>query len=861
MEIKNDKEKSVLDIILKNFKLSLPKTLIFLLLLSSYTVFISFIFNFDKSNFKNKIPLSIKTRIKDNTLYHLYKSNFKVNIPFNILKATFTKTNKIYIDMKLKDFQVLNRKRNEAINNGVLTKSNKDFLPVILSTNNEKLNAMIRLKGDWTDHLIGNKWSFRVKIKDGKTFNGLNKFSLQSPKTRRFVWEWLYHEILRIEGLPALRYAFAPIVFNGNDLGIYAIEEHFDKILIESNKYKEGPIIKLSEALLWLGRERSYKDRVENIDPHKQITRSDVEVFKEKYTLKKKILTTNLIKASHKINRFFDGSLQTSEVFDSKKLANFLAISDLINAHHNLFWHNQRFYFDPFSELLIPIGFDGDAGRPLERLAIDKLIYTINYFDDVEFIKHYVSELERISSDEYMNNLFKKIYPAINNQLSILHKSYPALTFDKKVILDNQKKINNAINPISPLNIYLKNNNLNNFEIQVANNQTFPIKILGIYQRDLIIGKPNKNIILKGKLKEKFPKYETVKFSKEKINEYSSDLPLYIKYKLHGSSNIKRSIVNPIPKLDPYISLEKVPNISQFNFLVQDKDKKTIFVKQGNWTIDKPLIIPSGYKFIIKANTIIEIIDSGFIYSNSPVEFIGDKDKPIIFEGNKLGNGIAIINAEKKSLIKNVLFKNLSNPSYKFWEVPGSVTFYQSPVNIENSIFEANNSEDNLNIVRSRFNIKNSILLSSKVDAIDIDFSDGIIENVSIIKAGNDGLDISGSDINMKDTLIKDIGDKGISGGEMSFLKANNIRIYDSNIAVASKDKSILEFKDISIDKAEIGFAIFQKKEEYGSATIKINNLKNNLIDTFYLLEDKSELVINEKSYDPNSIDLRSKLY
>ena len=113
----------------------------------------------------------------------------------------------------------------------------------------------------------------------------------------------------------------------------------------------------------------------------------------------------------------------------------------------------------------------------------------------------------------------------------------------------------------------------------------------------------------------------------------------------------------------------------------------------------------------------------------------------------------------------------------------------------------------------------------------------------------------------MKDTLIKNIGDKGISGGEMSFLKANNIRIYDSNIAVASKDKSILKFKDISIHKAEIGFAIFQKKEEYGSATIKINNLKNNLINTFYLLEDKSELVINEKSYDPNSIDLRSQLY
>ena len=27
--------------------------------------------------------------------------------------------------------------------------------------------------------------------------------------------------------------------------------KHFDKILIENNQYKEGPIVKLSEALFW----------------------------------------------------------------------------------------------------------------------------------------------------------------------------------------------------------------------------------------------------------------------------------------------------------------------------------------------------------------------------------------------------------------------------------------------------------------------------------------------------------------------------------------------------------------------------------------------------------------------------------
>jgi len=34
---------------------------------------------------------------------------------------------------------------------------------------------------------------------------------------------------------------------NGQDMGVYAFEEHFDKLLIESNNRREGPIVKFSE--------------------------------------------------------------------------------------------------------------------------------------------------------------------------------------------------------------------------------------------------------------------------------------------------------------------------------------------------------------------------------------------------------------------------------------------------------------------------------------------------------------------------------------------------------------------------------------------------------------------------------------
>ena len=46
------------------------------------------------------------------------------------------------------------------------------------------------------------------------------------------------------------------------------------------------------------------------------------------------------------------------EVFDLKKWATFLTINGLMASKHGLRWHNLRFYYNPTTELIEPIGFD-----------------------------------------------------------------------------------------------------------------------------------------------------------------------------------------------------------------------------------------------------------------------------------------------------------------------------------------------------------------------------------------------------------------------------------------------------------------------------------------------------------------------
>ena len=70
----------------------------------------------------------------------------------------------------------------------------------------------------------------------------MKQFSLHHPRTRNWLFEWLGHRILRREGTLALRYRFVDVTLNGKHLGIYALEEHFEKRLIEHNRRREGPM-------------------------------------------------------------------------------------------------------------------------------------------------------------------------------------------------------------------------------------------------------------------------------------------------------------------------------------------------------------------------------------------------------------------------------------------------------------------------------------------------------------------------------------------------------------------------------------------------------------------------------------------
>ena len=75
---------------------------------------------------------------------------------------------------------------------------------------------------------------------------------------------------------------------------------------------------------------------------------------------------------------------------------------------------------------------------------------------------------------------------------------------NKKIIINNQKLIKNAINPIKPLNLFLEEFNDQNIKVNIANVQSLPIEIVGLFQNKINIGKLSKYEMILGKNQTNF---------------------------------------------------------------------------------------------------------------------------------------------------------------------------------------------------------------------------------------------------------------------------------------------------------------------------------------------------------------------
>ncbi len=314
----------------------------------------------------------------------------------------------------------------------------------------------VRFKGDWTDHLKNDKWSFRVKVKDDKEVLGLKTFSLQNPVTRYFLSEWLLHKVADEEDVVNTRYDFIQLNLNSRSKGIYAMEQHFTPQLLERFNRPVAPILKFDETGFWeMIRTENKEGYVQN---YYQFDVAMIVPIEKKKIYADSDLNQQYLDASWALNHWHHLNPSIHGYVDKEKFATFLALTDLFESYHSLYWINLRFFRNPNTRKLEPILYDGftEEGSVAPPNSTEILgyidsdhdtIYHKNqmviyqFFQDEEFQRLYFSKMEQFSSKEFMEGLKNKYSKQWEEYEKMLQREFPTYHFDFEKIEDRAAQI------------------------------------------------------------------------------------------------------------------------------------------------------------------------------------------------------------------------------------------------------------------------------------------------------------------------------------------------------------------------------------------------------------------------------------
>ncbi|MBN2236625.1 MAG: CotH kinase family protein [Bacteroidales bacterium] len=808
---------------------------------------------------------------------------------------------KLHLYFQETDWQILENTRKRAFLEGILVQNESDWATGILSDELDVLPVKARLKGDWLDHLEGVKWSYRIKMRKDKRFNGLQVFSLQSPETRSFLSEYLAHTLFLENQVLSTKYEFTPLYVNGQSRGIYALEEHFTKQLVEANQRREGIIVRFNEEAFW-GIQKYLK--LENkwyVLPYFQA--SLVESFQSSKALAEPLMKTQFSIAQSLMYQYKNHIKPIDQVFDIDKFAKYWALVDLTKARHGMAWHNQRFYYNPILCLLEPIAFDAYMGAMVmykEDRSIfgnmwfpdnavvalnDELLYKI--FQDEQFQEKYLQYLKLYSDPSFVSDFLAEHREEIQKNENLIREEYPEYKYDRTFLVSNANQIRTELP--------LYKNRLASGVIQSYLQKAQVLTIDTLYRKDLaplfvnaFVYKDDggirmfeaenyygRSIQLVG-LSDKQNRIRIeIPSEKSNLNPYQLgtnviSFPIgndstitHLAFRVDGKTELLYTSLHPWQKKMINTPRQELlnSNVYQSGELFAEKGD-TLILEKGNYQLKKLLLIPANKFIVFEKGVELDMVNGGGILFFSPIYMNGREQEPIrIFSSDSTSLGFGILQASKESTLTHVSFEGLKNFAYKGWELTGCVNFYESDVQMSFVHFKNNHSEDALNIVRSEFRIDHASFENISSDAFDGDFVHGQVNNSTFENITNDALDFSGSQVTVNDCKINHAGDKGISAGENSQLVVNRIRIENGNIGMASKDWSRIEATGVELEGLNYGLLVFQKKPEYSSAEMYIDKVNFKQIKYNYLIEINSKFRLNERVIIGNQKKLAEKFY
>jgi hypothetical protein len=706
---------------------------------------------------------------------------------------------------------------------GVIMPEGNDYVSAEITHGGVSFKARIRIKGKMTDHVKGDKWSFRVIAKKDGGFLGMKRFSLQHPGTRNYLHEWLHHRLMAGEGIVALRYGFVRLEFNGEDRGIYAYEEHFGPELLENNDRVKGPLFRFDPALFWQHRLNAMHGRRFD-EPYAAEHAAALDAYGTGDLQRDPKALRLFEEAMALMNGYRSGGLTVAQVFDADRVARRLALLDLLGGHRSLDWSDAKFYYDPVLRRVEPVAYESFGGERIRgisgagRWRGSSWPHTEVYdawFNDEAVFRAYVHHLERVARPSYLDSALSVLAGPLDTAAATVYGEFPYKELDRAMLTHNQQVIRQVLDDPKGFHAYRQRLAGDTVELALVPIGSLPIEVHGLVARDGSVVPPAEPMVLP--LRRWGRTGVPVRYTFVVPDSALADTDaMQVEHSVLGASVRKRVEVFPFALLDTD-NVRPVPMsgqpLSTFPMVQVDEQAKRITFLPGTWSITNDLVIPEGYRVEGRAPLRIDLLKGARIVSRSPMLLQGREEDPVVLRSSDAsGGGIFLLAHQGRSEWMHVRCEGFGGSRDR---LNAGIVVQDAALDVRSSTLAEVHDRDLLMAVRADIGIAGSSVLGGR-DQITLAFGTGRFANTVLGGAGDDAIVQRGGSVELKELDVTGAGGCAVKVNTMGVLRAERISLESRAKGIELAEASEATITASSIRSAKEGVDVKGVEMRYG---------------------------------------------
>lgn len=282
-----------------------------------------------------------------------------------------------------------------------------------------------------------------------------------------------------------------------------------------------------------------------------------------------------------------------------------------------------------------------------------------------------------------------------------------------------------------------------------------------------------------------------------------------------------------LARLEPFVN----PSASRLRPVTEAVAEQVIL---GPGRIDVPVtrVFEPHQQVKVLPGTTFALSQGASLVFRGQVNFAGTAAEPIKMQPAteaRWGGLVLQGQATAGSRLSHLQATHGTHPSWRAYQYPGMINLHDShDIQLEAVYFSDNAGSDDLlhSAYITGLHARDVRLEKAHADAWDIEFSSGRLERVFAAEAGDDGIDLMASQLEIVDSALLGCAGNGISAGEESQIHVLSSLIADTGVGALAKNASHLSFTRSLLYRNQAGLEIYQKSPNYtGLSQIEAESL------------------------------------